>query len=217
MALATIHASFEASLREPVRVFEELATTKTFRASHDFTTDDLCLLEGVLSRIWQVWCGFCRQVVVDSCLGTSDLAGPIPALSTAVSDAHVSSAAILAARGRTVTWTGQNTVLRLEPTWGRIDVMLDIISGLAPANAVKLNGMCAVASSSAKVLHAARNSASHNNAQTLAELRRLSSPYSAFAANHACESLFWIEATSGDYLLPRAVQELKDAADFAVI
>jgi hypothetical protein len=58
MALPVVHATFEQELVEPVRVFEELATTKTFTSANDFTTDDLCLLEGILSRIWQAWCHF---------------------------------------------------------------------------------------------------------------------------------------------------------------
>src|ERR1019366_122037 len=131
---------FESQLQEPTRVFEELATVKTFTDAGDFTTDDLCLLEGVLSRIWQAWCGFCRETVIESCLGTHDLSGAIAALPTAQSAAHISAAAIQARKRQTVTWTQQNTTLRLEPTWGSIDALLDIIRGLAPANAIKLNG-----------------------------------------------------------------------------
>jgi hypothetical protein len=46
---------------------------------------------------------------------------------------------------------------------------------------------------------------------------RLSTPYNTFPTNHACQSLFWKETTTGDYLLPQALQELKDAADHAVL
>jgi hypothetical protein len=39
--------------------------------------------------------------------------------------------------GALVTWQTQNTILRTEPTWGDIDVLLDIIQALAPANAAE--------------------------------------------------------------------------------
>ena len=190
---------------------------KTFTDASDFTTDDLCLLEGVLSRIWQAWCRSCRETIIQSCLGTNDLSGAVAALPAALSAAHVSAASIQAKRKQTVTWTNQNTTLRFEPTWGSIDALLDIIHDLAPTNATKFNGMCTLASSGAKVLQAARNAAAHHNPQTLAELLRLSTSYTTFPTNHACQSLFWIETTSSDYLLPQAVQELKDAATHAVI
>lgn len=77
--------------------------------------------------------------------------------------------------------------------------------------------MCAVAGPSAKVLQTARNAAAHDNVQTLADLLQLGTPYMTFPTNHACQSLFWIEATTGDYLLPQAVEDLKDAATLAVI
>jgi hypothetical protein len=217
MALPVVHATFERELVEQVRVFEELAMTKTFTSSNDFTTDDLCLLEGILSRIWQAWCHFCRQTLIESCLGTQDLSGLVPPLPVAQSEPHVSSAAIAAKLKRPVTWQQQNTILRKEPTWGDIDVLLDIIQGLAPTNATKLRGMCTIAGAIAKVLQAARNASAHHNQQTLNDLLRLSTPYNTFPTNHACQSLFWKETTTGDYLLPQALQELKDAADHAVL
>lgn len=217
MPLADIHTIFESDLQEPSRVFEELATVKTFGDARDFTTDDLCLLEGVLSRVWQAWCRFCRETIIESCLGTHDLSGPIAALPSAYSPAHVSAAAIQVKKRNAVTWVQQNTTLRFEPTWGSIDALLDIIHGLAPANAAKLNGMCILASSSAKVLQKARNAAAHHNPQTFAELLQLSTSYTTFPTNHACQSLFWIETTTGDYLFAQAISELKDAAAHAVI
>jgi hypothetical protein len=217
MPLADIHTVFEAELQEPTRVFEELATVKTFTDARDFTTDDLCLLEGVLSLIWQAWCRFCRETIIESCLGTHDLSGAIAALPSAHSPAHVSAAAIQVRKGQAVAWTQQNTTLRFEPTWGSIDALLDIIRGLAPANATKLNGMCTLAGSSAKVLQKARNAAAHHNPQTFSELLQLSTSYTTFPTNHACQSLFWVETTTADYLLPQAIQELRDAATHAVV
>jgi hypothetical protein len=218
MALLAIHSNFESDLLEPTRVYEELATSKTFTASTDFTVDELCQLEGVMSRVWQAWCRFCRSLVLESCTGTHDLSGlHIPPLVGAQSEGHVSGAAIYAWRNRGVNWRRSNLLLRLEPTWGDVDVLLDIVTLLSPANAGKLSGMCTLASSEAKFLQAARNAASHDNQQSLNQLIRLSGPFLSFPINHACESLFWVETTSSDYLLPFVLHGLRGAADYAVL
>lgn len=56
MLLGTIHADFEAGLIDSVRVYEELATTKTFASASDFVHEDRCILEDLLSHLWQCWC-----------------------------------------------------------------------------------------------------------------------------------------------------------------
>src|SRR5262245_27145020 len=100
-------------------------------ASH-FSFLDECLLEGLLSRIWQAWCRFCRVCLVESCLGTQDGSGAtIAALPDALSDAHVSKAAIQAKQGsRPPYWVGTNTLLRIEPTWGDLNILSTIITRL---------------------------------------------------------------------------------------
>jgi hypothetical protein len=120
---------------------------KTLQAAADFTLDDVCLLEGILSQIWQTWCRFCRTVVVESCLGTQQVSGAsIPGLPNALSDLHVSGAAISAWRKKKPTWKTTNSVLRHEPTWGDVDILLDIVRGLSPANSGTIAGMCTMAS-----------------------------------------------------------------------
>src|SRR4051812_21856864 len=77
------------SLSDHLRDFAAKKSGLTSAA--DFSVLDECLLEGLLSRVWQTWCKFCRFCVVHSCLGTVDRAGTtIPALPDALSDPHVS-------------------------------------------------------------------------------------------------------------------------------
>jgi len=77
--------------------------------------------------------------------------------------------------------------------------------------------MCTVSGAGAKLLQTARNAAAHHNHQSLGELLNLSSAFSAFPINHACQSVFWVETVSADYLLPFVLEELKDAAVYAVL
>jgi hypothetical protein len=218
MSLLAIHSDFENDLIEPFRVYEELATVKTFNSATDFTLDELCLLEGVLSHVWQAWCRFCRRIIMESCQGTQNCSGvAIPAVALAHSDSAVSGAAVSIKRKRKNIWGAPNSVLRDEPTWGDVDVLLDIIVGLSPANSVVLTGMCTMAASSAKILQAARNAAAHHNFQTVASLIKLSGPYSVFSISHPCQAMFWLDTLSGNYLLTEAIEGLKDAATFAVL
>jgi len=218
MSLITVQNSFESALVEPVRVFEEVATTRLFTKAADFTTDDLCVLEGALSRIWQVWCQFCRAVLVESCMGTVDLSGvAIPGLAGAQSEDHVSAAAIRAKQHRPIVWIQTNSLLWREPTWGDIDSLLDIVAALAPTNAAKLNGMCSVAGRGAKILQTARNAAAHDNIQTRTDLVMTGSSFSAFPITHACQALFWIEPSSQQYLLPLVLDELISASRFLIV
>jgi len=218
MSLDAIQAAFESEIAESVRAYEELATTKTFARAADFDHEDTCMLEGVTSHIWQAWCRFCRTLIVDSCIGTTDASGNlIPQLPGALSEQHVSGAVIRIKNGRTPTWGTLNAVLRFEPTWGDIDVLTDIIRGTAPANATKISGMCTLASTSSRIIHRVRNASAHHNTQTMTELQRLSSGYKTFPIAHPAQALFWVDSSTGNYLLPEAIEGFIVASMFAVV
>src|SRR3954468_9990439 len=56
--------------------FRRFAVEKSpLNASASFSLVDECLLEGLLSRLWQAWCVFCRDCVIQSCLGTTTGSG----------------------------------------------------------------------------------------------------------------------------------------------
>lgn len=217
VALQALQNAFELEIQTFVAAYEELATTRSYASSSDFSLETECLLEGILSRVWQSWNKFCRQVIVESCLGTQTLSGPVAATPPAVSEQAVSAASIRVKNKAAVVWQGTNSLLRREPTWGDVDSLLDIVNGLAPSNAATLLGLCTMATPAAKVLQAIRNAAAHQNQETMATLGTLSLTYSAFAITHPCQSLFWVDGTSGELLLLSAVENLKDAAVYCVL
>jgi hypothetical protein len=218
MPLQAVQAGLENDIAESVRAYEELATTRTFARSSEFTHEDVCMLEGIVSHVWQAWCQFCRTLIIESCVGTVDVSGNvILGRPEALSEQHVSGAAVRIKRGRTPTWGAPNNVLRLEPTWGDVDVLTDIVRATNPANATRISGMCTLASPSAKTLQLVRNAAAHRNPQTMAELHRLGSAYVAFPITHPSQALFWTEGTSGNYLLPEVVDDLVTASMYVVV
>ncbi|WP_153067634.1 hypothetical protein [Paraburkholderia graminis] len=187
-------------------------------ASADFVTDDECLLEGVLSRLWQAWAIFCRSCVIESCLGTIDGAGvnitPHPQAAT---EPHVSGAAINAKKKPNPPfWGPTNTVLRYEPTWGDVDSLTKVIPRLQPSNEAQLMAAFSSAHRSAKALQLIRNAAAHNNLQTRADLLVLWSRFMVFPTTHPIQSLYWVEPSTRDYLVFHAVEELRDAALAAI-
>lgn len=218
MPLGTIQVQFEQQLTESIRVYEELATTRTFSGAADFKHEDICQLEGVLSHVWQAWCRFCRSVAIESCLGTVDLSGrQYIGVIGANSDNDVSGASIRIRKHRYPIWGYPNNLLRNEPTWGDVDVLIDIIQGTAPANSGSLLGMCTMAGPSANILQTIRNAAAHHNHQTMSEVHRIGSQFSTFPLTHPCQSLFWIDLNSKRYLFPEAVDSLSTASMFAVL
>jgi hypothetical protein len=194
------------------------ASRAPLSAASRFSLRDECLLEGLLSRVWQAWCNFARTCIVDSCMGTVSASGAtVTALVDAHSEPHVSAAAIRAKNKQNPPfWGATNTVLRVEPTWGDVDVLNKILTKLRPNNHPQLLAAFSSIYSSAKALQTIRNGAAHRNAQTMAEVSSLQSSYVVFRISHPTHALFWTEPTSRDFLVTFAIDELRVAAQAAV-
>jgi hypothetical protein len=178
---------------------------------------DECFLEGLLSRMWQAWCGFCRNCVIDSCLGTVTSSGTtLAAVPGAATEGHVSRAAIQAKSRKSITWTPSNSLLRGEPTWGDPDVLNVIVSDLKPQNAAQLLAAISSAHDSAKALQLIRNAAAHDNPQSMAELLKIQAKYNVFPIMHATHALFWVVPGNGAFLVSQAVTELRQHGQSAI-
>jgi hypothetical protein len=192
------------------RHFRDFAAGKQqIKSALDFTVLEECLLEGLLSRAWQAWSGFCRRLVIASCMGTIDASGAeIAALPGAVSEAHVSGAAIQAKK-RDPDWVTANTSLRAEPTWGDVDVLETVLTRLRPNNVTQMLAALSHGSPWSKALQLIRNGAAHSHIQNLRDIRALSSAYVAFPIRHATHAMFWTEPISRDFMVTHAIGELR--------
>jgi hypothetical protein len=141
----------------------------------------------------------------------------IPGLPDAVSEAHVSGAAIRAKKQPGPPyWGTPNSVLRVEPTWGDVDVLAKVISRLRPTNFTQLLAAFSTGHPSAKALQLIRNGAAHNHIQSLNDILTLRSAYLVFPVGHPTHAMFWIEPTSSDFLVTHAIQERKDVGLAAI-
>jgi hypothetical protein len=220
MALPAAWKQLDADLDVLALHFKDFAASKSsLNLPSHFSLLDECLLEGLLSRVWQSWCGFCRTCVVESCMGTVNASGvTVMALPDAISEAHVSGAAVVAKKksARPPYWGNTNALLRSEPTWGDTDVLADLLVRLQPANSATMLAAFSSAHSRAKALQTIRNGAAHNHHQTLADIQLLWSAYIAFPINHPTHAMFWIEPTSSDFLITHIIDVLRDAGLLAI-
>ena len=219
MALTTLHGRLDADFARLEGHLRSFVTSRaTISSASDFSERDECLLEGLLSRVWQAWGAFCRACLCESCLGTVDASGvAVAKIPDAVTEAHVSGAALKAKNSASGPyWGATNTVLRREPTWGDVDVLSTIITRLAPANAGQMSAAFSNGSSSAKALQFIRNAAAHMHHQTLADVQALRSKYVVFPISHPTQALYWVEPKSRDFLVFRALDDLRAAALTAI-
>jgi hypothetical protein len=184
-----------------------------------YSLADEFYLEGLISHTWQAWCDFCRECVIASCMGTVSGSGvPIAAHPFAASDAHVSGAVLRAKRRKTGPpyWGNINTNLRLEPTWGDVDVLSQIIPRLAPANTTQLVAALSSGSRALKTIQIIRNATSHRNPQTLNDVKSFMSRYIAFPIQHPVQALFWIDPITNDFLALQVIDDIRDIAQTCI-
>jgi hypothetical protein len=217
MALPVILTRLESEFTTLAGELRGFAKSKSaIGSSSDFSLSEECYLEGALSRVWQAWCAFCRSCVIESCLGTTTGNGiVVTPHALALSDAHVSGAANRA-RDHLHCWGPTNSILRKEPTWGDVDVLVKILPRLAPGNSPQLLASFSAGSQGAKALQMIRNAAAHDNYQTRAEVMGMRSAFIVFPINHPIQALFWQQPTSGDFLIFHAIDDLRAAAAAAI-
>lgn len=218
MALYDVWRDFSNELDLLVIEFEGIAAGIAGSASSSsFDLKSECILEGLLSRTWQAWCLFCRHCLVESCVGTRDGNGnPIAPHPSALSDFHVSAAAMAAKESKAIVWGGQNSILRREPTWGDTDVLAKILPRMLPNNHSQLSSAFSSAHGSARALQLIRNAAAHKNSETMGAVVALMPSFLAYPIVHSTHALYWVEPSSSEYLIIYAIEDLRDCALSAI-
>lgn len=199
--------------------FHDFASARTsISSATDFVFKDECNLEGLLSRTWQAWCGFCRSCIVESCLGTTNGQGAlVPKHIDALSEAHVSGATIRAKNThKPPTWGSTNSILKNEPTWGDVDLLNKVIPRLGPANQGQLLAAFSSGSDSAKALQRIRNASAHFNQETMSSVQGMRSQFVTFPITHPIQALYWVNPNSADFLIQHALDDLSEVGLAAI-
>lgn len=174
------------------------------------SAQELYELEGWLSEVWQVWCRFCRRVVLESCAGCRTTSGATHAQSHP-SPGVVSFIAVRQKSGVPPGTTGSNMLLRIEPTWGHIDKLLDVIQAVNPPNRAALLSAFGTVPLIDHV-RLVRNATAHRNAQTLAEVLAFQSQYKGRSVRHPLHALFWQDPIGSRTLIKARLDDMRIGA-----
>ena len=174
-------------------------------------------MEGLLSRTWQAWCFFCRNVCIRSALGCTTASGGVhPASVLPVTSTRASHVAFRGANGLAPQPLVENNILRKEPTWGDVSKITKIIDALNPGNRLMLKSHFAGGLSGPVHCQIVRNACAHTNPQTLNEVRSLAVSYNATGINHPIESVLWKEKGTGTHAYLIWLDEMKIIAEGVV-
>ena len=151
----------------------------------------------LVSDVWQNWCLFCRNVVMQSCAGTKSRSGaiipPRPSVNTCE---RISYEAKQAIHGNSLHPSKTLNFRRHEPTWGDQSSLLRAIPTLSPLNAVTLMTGFGLSLNAPKHLQAVRNACFHTNSETMSEVKRLITFYIGRDLSHPTDIMWWLEPTS---------------------
>jgi len=130
------------------------------------------LSSALLFDIWQVWCGFCRAIIIKSCAGTKTRTGKIIPARTAINSwRRIAYEALKAFRSNPANSTSTIRFKRHEPTWGDINVLLKAIPALSPANSTTLITGFGLSLLAPKHMQAVRNACAHIDSESMDEIR----------------------------------------------
>jgi hypothetical protein len=194
------------------KAFERHALSPTLNKR----VDKYALQEGLISSLWQSWCEFCRDVVISTTTGASTRAGntvisPIYSIHTEAEIAFIAAILSKSERFNTIKPIKSR---RHEPTWGDIDKLLLIITGLSPTNTGSLLSIFGSANA-IKDLQVYRNASAHVCSDTIKSVSATRLRYNDTKFMHPSDTMFWIDPISRNYLWKLWIDEMELISDFA--
>lgn len=179
-------------------IAEGFRRAKVSRAREHFL-DQAAKQEGLLSALWQSWCGFVRSVVLESSAGAvttgnAQTTSPYAAL-TLDQLRHVASKA---ARGNPIPAAITPIAgFHAEPTWGDLNKATLILNVLSPSNALSIQSGLGVLTLS-KDVQIVRNAAAHLSSDRISDVRSMQLRYLNTSFRHPSDAVFWTESGTGN-------------------
>jgi len=212
--LADHHRRLVARLSTAEAAFTRLVVPTTTQNSYD----RLLTLEGLVYVSWQIWCAFCRDVLISSGIGTVTRSGiRLPSSVTPPTWERVSHMAIRANVSATPRPGITNSFLWKEPTWGDVTKAASIAVVINPGNLATLLSAFGAVSRGPIHLQKVRNATAHLNNKSFAEVRALAAFYNASPIRHPALASMWIDPTSRDFAFLSWLDEMRIVADLATL
>jgi hypothetical protein len=209
--LADTRARFERRLDRLEAALSSLASQRTSLQLVEY----IPRAEGLLSALWQIWCGFCRDTILQSAAGAYRANGT-QVLSNYIGwpEAQVTWLSAQFARGLNPNSVKSLSTMRSEPTWGDLSKFNLIATKLIVSNASQLTS--AVGSlTSLPDLQLCRNASAHFNCENLAEIKKRRSSYSETSSLLPASMAFWIDPISKDFAWELWLDDMRGAAVIA--
>lgn len=178
--------------------------------------DKFALQEGYVSALWQAWCNFCRELLIQSTKGAVTSSG------TTTTSPHIalSEREIAYVAKRLSNNLAINSIRPLigshqEHTWGDLSKLNLVASNIGCSNAASI-----LASLSACLriedLQLCRNASAHIAKSTLQDVRQSMVRYQNTSFKHPSDMIIWVDPSSSDFLWKSWIDEIELAADFAI-
>ncbi len=170
----------------------------------------------LISELWQVWCDFCREIIILSCNGTYNRDGsPVTGRSGDNTLQRIAYEFKEYAQNRIPKPSKVTTFSWQQPTWGDIDKFLIVIRSLGIANVVTLTDAFGSSLQAPRHLQIVRNACQHLNTDNFNKVKGLLPFYLASPINHPFELIWLSYPTSQSAAIFDWIDELEWIADFA--
>lgn len=175
-------------------------------------------LEGMLSQSWQVWCVFCREAFIQSCLGTKTTGGNVTVCDPDWTDwQRVAYVATCHAKSQTPKPGKTLGTIRHEFTWGDINALLRATAGVRPTNWNSLMSGFGLSVNGARHLQVVRNACAHLNSESQFAVKSLTPFYSGSGLRHPADIVLWQDSSTGYPVLMSWFDDLRNMAVQAVV
>ncbi|MFL6725019.1 MAG: hypothetical protein ACJ8FS_00715 [Sphingomicrobium sp.] len=181
------------------------------------TVDRFALQEGLISNLWQSWGRFCRDVLVNSAIGTQSLSGANVASPYAGRpEAEIAYIARQLAQKSPVGLIKAIAGPHQEPTWGDLGKINLIATGLGTSNQATLLSAFGGAQFVSD-LQLCRNASAHYCAERVADVRTARVRYNSTRFQHPSDMLRWIDPASNDPLWLNWIGEMRTVSANAIV
>lgn len=171
--------------------------------------------EGLISALWQTWCSFCRETVIASACGaTSRLGEAITSPYSGRTEMEIAYVARELAYRRRVASVRALLGRHLEPTWGDLQKLNLIATGISSTNQSQLLSAFGIGLAISD-LQLCRNVSAHLNAGGISEVVAARVRYNETRFVHPSDLIFWIDPTTKDFLWKTWIDEIRSVAALA--
>jgi hypothetical protein len=181
-----------------------------------FKMDGIIFRDGLISSLWQVWCFFCRDVIVKSTQGAVTARGSVATSHySLLADAEIAFVARKIIRNEPINSIRPIGGSHLEPTWGDVSKAPVIVQGIGCTNSVNLIAGLS-GTTSLRDLQACRNANAHIGPDTIASVKKIRQRYSDTILRHPSDMALWVDPSVNDFLWMVWSDDMKLASDVAI-